>query len=156
MYKGIYKSPIGILEIIADEKSIIELSLVKDENELSQYQEKENEIIKSCKKELDEYFKGSRKIFECNLSFTGTDFQNRVWKELIKIPFGKSISYKELAKRIGEPTAIRAVANAVGKNKILILIPCHRIIGSDKSLTGFSAGIENKKYLLDMEEIEYV
>ena len=154
MYKGIYKSPIGILEIIADEKSIIELSLVKNENELSQYGE--NEIIKSCKKELDEYFKGSRKIFECNLSFTGTDFQNRVWKELIKIPFGKSISYKELAKRIEKPTAIRAVANAVGKNKILILIPCHRIIGIDKSLTGFSAGIENKKYLLDMEEIEYV
>ena len=76
--------------------------------------------------------------------------------EINKIPFGKEISYKELAKRIKKPSAIRAAANAVGKNKILILIPCHRILGSDKSLTGFSAGIENKKYLLDLEGIEYV
>lgn len=156
MYKGIYKSPIGILEIKANEKSITQLLLIKDKNTINSYDKQENNVIKLCKKELDEYFSGKRNRFDCNISFTGTEFQNNVWKDLLKIPFGQAISYKDLANRIGKPTAVRAVANAVGKNKILILIPCHRVIGSDKSLTGFSAGIENKKYLLDLEGIEYV
>ena len=162
MYSYLYNSPIGLLKIKANENGILEISIVKDKFD-NKYAEKysdktnnENNIINKCKQELDEYFAGKRTTFDVPIIYTGTEFQNKVWKEINKIPLGKEISYKELAKRIKKPSAIRAAANAVGKNKILILIPCHRILGSDKSLTGFSAGIENKKYLLDLEGIEYV
>lgn len=153
MYNSLYNSPIGLLEIKANEIGILSISLVKNNAFI---EENENIIISKCKKELDEYFENKRKEFDMPIIYSGTEFQNDVWKEISKIPFGQEISYKELAKRIGRKTAIRAVANAVGKNKILIIIPCHRILGADKSLTGFSAGIENKKYLLDLEGIEYV
>jgi methylated-DNA-[protein]-cysteine S-methyltransferase len=101
--------------------------------------------------QLDAYFKGERLTFDLKLNATGTDFQKKVWKELVKIPYGETISYGELAKRIGNPNASRAVGMANGKNPISIIVPCHRVIGKDGSLTGFGGGIDVKKRLLELE-----
>lgn len=108
-------------------------------------------IIEKTMSELDEYFAGKRKTFDIPLLFTGTDFQKRVWNHLLQIPYGETISYGELAKRIGMPKAVRAVANANGANAISILAPCHRVIGSDHSLTGYGGGLQAKKMLLNLE-----
>lgn len=101
--------------------------------------------------ELDEYFAGKRHEFDIPLLFVGTDFQNRVWNALLAIPFGKTVSYGELARQIGMPRAVRAVANANGANAISIFAPCHRVIGSDRSLTGYAGGLAAKQYLLRLE-----
>lgn len=102
--------------------------------------------------QLGAYFKGERTGFDLELNVQGTDFQKRVWQELVRIPYGETISYGELAKRIGNPKASRAVGMANGKNPISIIIPCHRVIGKNGSLTGFGGGIEVKKKLLDLEK----
>ena len=107
--------------------------------------------LQSCVKQLDEYFKGSRTEFDLKLNPQGTKFQQKVWKELVNIPFNKTRSYLEQTKAIGDVKAIRAVASANGKNPIAIIIPCHRVIGSDGSLTGYASGIWRKKWLLDHE-----
>jgi methylated-DNA-[protein]-cysteine S-methyltransferase len=109
-------------------------------------------ILRNCIVQLEEYFSGRRKEFTIPFTMEGTDFQKRVWNELLKIPYGKTISYLELAKRIGDEKYIRAAASANGKNKLAIFIPCHRVIGSNGSLTGYSGGIENKKRLLELEK----
>ena len=115
---------------------------------------KENEILSKLQIELAEYFLKQRKIFSLPFDFFGTDFQKKIWTELLNIPFGKTISYLDQAKRYGDIKAIRAVANANGKNKIGILIPCHRVIGSNGSLTGYAGGLHRKKWLLDFESEE--
>lgn len=115
------------------------------------YEEKTSEIIKEAGKQLDEYFNKKREIFDIPLLFTGTDFQKSVWDKLLEIPHGSTISYRELAVKVGKPTAMRAVANANGSNAICIFVPCHRVIGSDHSLTGYSGGLEAKKLLLNLE-----
>lgn len=102
-------------------------------------------------RQLRAYFDGDLTTFDLPLSFGGTDFQNRVWKTLCSIPFGETISYGELARRIGKPTASRAVGAANGANPLPIVVPCHRVIGSDRSLTGFGGGIETKRFLLEHE-----
>lgn len=102
-------------------------------------------------KELDEYFRGERTEFSIPHRASGTEFQERVWAELAKIPYGETISYGELARRIGNPNASRAVGMANGRNPISILIPCHRVIGSNKSLTGYGGGLPNKTLLLNLE-----
>ena len=102
--------------------------------------------------QLGAYFKGELKGFDLKLNVQGTNFQKMVWQELVKIPYGETISYGELAKRIGNPNASRAVGMANGKNPISIIIPCHRVIGKNGSLTGFGGGLEVKKVLLDMEK----
>ena len=101
--------------------------------------------------ELDEYFAGKRREFDIPLLFAGTDFQNRVWNALLAIPFGKTVSYGEMARQIGMPRAVRAVANANGANAISIFAPCHRVIGSDHTLTGYGGGLAAKEYLLKLE-----
>lgn len=103
--------------------------------------------------QLDEYFAGRRRNFDLPLLFVGTDFQKRVWEALLDIPYGQTVSYGEIARRIGMPTAVRAVANANGANAISILAPCHRVIGSDRSLTGYGGGLETKRALLQLEGI---
>ena len=100
---------------------------------------------------LDEFFAGKRKEFDVPLLFVGTDFQKTVWNELLEIPFGKTVSYGEMAQRIGMSKAVRAVANANGANSISIFAPCHRVIGSDRSLTGYGGGLPAKKFLLELE-----
>lgn len=108
-------------------------------------------VIDRAIAELDQYFAGERQEFDIPLLFVGTDFQKIVWNELLKIPYGKTVSYGEMALRIGKPTAVRAVANANGANPMLIFVPCHRVIGSDHTLTGYGGGLEVKRFLLNLE-----
>lgn len=103
-------------------------------------------------RQLAEYFAGSRKRFDLELALGGTAFQQRVWQELQAIPYGETISYGELARRIGQPTASRAVGLANGRNPVGIIVPCHRVVGADGSLTGYGGGIERKRYLLAFEQ----
>ena len=107
--------------------------------------------LKDCATQLKEYFDGSRTHFELKINPKGTDFQKMVWQELLKVPYGKTESYMEISKRIGNTKAIRAVAGANGKNPLWIIIPCHRIIGSDGSLTGYAGGLRRKQWLLNHE-----
>jgi methylated-DNA-[protein]-cysteine S-methyltransferase len=111
------------------------------------------DVLARGEAQLDEYFAGSRREFDVPLAPEGTEFQHRVWHTLRAIPFGVTISYAELARRLGEPSAIRAVGAANGKNPIPVIIPCHRVIGSDGSMIGFGGGIELKKRLLQMEQM---
>ena len=110
-----------------------------------------SDVIEKAARQLDEFFAGKRKEFDVPLLFVGTDFQKTVWSELLKIPFGKTVSYGEMAQRIGMPKAVRAVANANGANSMSIFAPCHRVIGSDRSLTGYGGGLPAKKFLLELE-----
>ena len=109
------------------------------------------DLLKQAKQQLNEYFAGSRREFDIPLLFVGTDFQKRVWDELLRIPYGHTVSYGEMAQNIGMPSAVRAVANANGANAISIFAPCHRVIGSDGSLTGYGGGLEAKRFLLALE-----
>lgn len=108
-------------------------------------------VLEETKKQLDEYFAGRRQTFDIPLRPIGTDFQHRVWSALLRIPYGETRSYKDIAQTVGRPQAVRAVAGAIGANGISILIPCHRVIGSNHSLTGFAGGLEAKRMLLEME-----
>lgn len=117
----------------------------------AEFEDGSSDVIEETVRQLDEYFAGKRKEFNIPLLFVGTDFQKTVWNELLNIPFGKTISYGEMARRVGMPKAVRAVANANGANAISILAPCHRVIGSNGSLTGYGGGLAAKKMLLDLE-----
>lgn len=115
------------------------------------YEEKTSDTIEKAVRQLDEYFNRERTTFDIPLLFIGTEFQKNVWYKLMEIPYGKTISYGELAKLLGVPKAVRAVANANGANAISIFAPCHRVIGSDHSLTGYGGGLAAKRLLLDLE-----
>jgi methylated-DNA-[protein]-cysteine S-methyltransferase len=146
--KTYYKSPIGTILIEGDERGLSKLIFADNvENEVID----ENEISSLWIKQLDEYFNHQREYFELELNLKGTAFQLRVWEELLNIPFGKTISYKELSQRLGDVKAIRAVAAANGANPVSIIVPCHRVIGSDGSLTGYGGGLWRKRWLLDFE-----
>ena len=112
----------------------------------------ENKYIKQLKQEIGEYFEGKRKNFSVSFDAPGTEFQRKVWDKLKQIPYGKTISYKTQSKRLNKPEAVRAVANANGHNRISIIIPCHRVVGEDGSLTGYGGGLWRKKWLLDFEK----
>lgn len=109
-------------------------------------------VLDNAAKQLDEYFAGHRREFDIPLMFAGTDFQKKVWNALLAIPYGKTISYGEMARQIGMPKAVRAVANANGANSISIIAPCHRVIGSNNTLTGYGGGLAAKEYLLQLEK----
>jgi methylated-DNA-[protein]-cysteine S-methyltransferase len=143
-----YKTPVGTAKIVGDKKGISAVTVIDDNVETS-IEIPEN--LKDCVQQLDEYFKGARTAFNLKLNPKGTDFQKRVWNELLLVPYGKTRSYLEQSKKLGDTKAIRAVASANGKNPIWIIIPCHRIIGSDGSLTGYAGGIWRKKWLLEHE-----
>lgn len=117
----------------------------------AEYVELSSEVIEETKKQLNEYFNNDRQVFDIPLLMVGTEFQKSVWNGLIEIPFATTASYLDLAKSIGNEKAVRAVATAVGANAISLLIPCHRIIGSDGSLTGYAGGLDTKKKLLKLE-----
>lgn len=110
-----------------------------------------NRHIRALRKQLKEYFKGKRKEFSVPLCYQGSEFQKSVWQILLKIPFGKTITYLNLADSLGNPKATRAAANATGSNPLAIIIPCHRVIGSDGNLTGYRGGLERKRWLIDHE-----
>ena len=117
------------------------------------FKEGVSELTARAARQLDEYFTGKRRTFDIPLLFTGTDFQQKVWNELLHIPFGTTVSYGEMARRIDMPKAVRAVANANGANSISIFAPCHRVIGSDHSLTGYGGGLDTKQKLLELERV---
>jgi len=111
-----------------------------------------NNVIDNTIKELKEYFAGKRKEFDIPLLFAGTDFQKKVWDELLKIPYGQTVSYMDIARRIKRPTAVRAVASAIGANPMSIIVPCHRVIASNNTLGGYAGGLKAKKQLLEREK----
>lgn len=149
-YKEYYKSPLGMIEIVGEGRKIIAVDFVKKTEKNTGANVP---IVKKCIKQLDEYFTGKRKKFLLKLKFNSTNFQKKVWQELLKIPFGETVSYKNIAEKIKNPKAMRAVGGAINKNKIAIIIPCHRVIGSDRKLVGYAGGLWRKKWLLEHEKI---
>lgn len=141
------KTPIGIAKIMGDENGISVIS-VSDEGQTSTIIPI---VLKEAISQLNDYFEGKRNDFTFKLNPSGTEFQQKVWKELLEIPFGKKMSYLELSKKLGDVKAIRAVASANGKNPLWIVVPCHRVIGTDGSLTGYAGGLWRKKWLLEHE-----
>lgn len=148
-----YKSEIGFLKAIGSDDGLHEL-------EFTELKSTPNSVVPACLKEcftqLDEYFAGKRKSFSLKLKPQGTDFQQRVWQQLLKIPFGQTTSYLNIATALGNKKALRAVGAANGQNRIPIIIPCHRVIGSDGSLIGFGGGIWRKEWLLKHENVVLV
>jgi len=138
---------------IAEESGTICNILFNKDTRLDNSEKKETPLIKKAANQIDEYFNGKRKIFDLPLVLHGTDFQVSVWKALQKIPYGKTRSYGEIAAAIGNPKASRAVGMANNRNPISIIVPCHRVIGSNGSLTGYAGGLEVKKRLLELEGV---
>ena len=143
-------SPISFLRITGNEDYIFEIAFVDNDNQTGNTPPKE---VNKCAVQLKEYFAKERKIFELSLKPAGTDFQKSVWNELHNIPFGKTTTYARQATEIGDPKAIRSVGTANGKNPIPIIIPCHRVIGSNGSLTGYAGGVDKKEWLLRHEGV---
>jgi len=151
LYYTYYESPVGLIKIGGTEQYIAEISFIDNKEQIEHGAPGISDMIHQCTEELIEFFAGRRKVFTVPVHQEGTDFQKRVWSELLEIPFGKTISYLDLSKKLGDPKAIRAAASANGKNKIAIIVPCHRVIGSDKTLVGYSGGLWRKKWLLQQE-----
>jgi methylated-DNA-[protein]-cysteine S-methyltransferase len=147
-----FKTPIGTAKIVGDQNGIQSITVL-DDDEISEdlLKAKTPECLQDCVVQLEEYFNGKRASFNLTVNPKGTKFQIKVWKSLLKIKFGKTKSYLEQSKALGDIKAIRAVASANGKNPIWIIIPCHRVIGSDGSLTGYAGGIWRKKWLIAHE-----
>lgn len=148
MDRAFLKTPLGTLEILGSEKGIRSVSFTDDVHAADQ------EVpgpLRECHDQLREYFAGGRMEFSLKLDLEGTEFQERVWAELCKIGFGQTISYREQTLRLGDIKAIRAVAAANGKNPVAVIVPCHRVVGSDGSLTGYAGGLWRKKWLLEHE-----
>jgi len=150
-----YQSPLGLLRVGGTDTYISEISFI-DRLEESEYRGAGlggpvTPVVIQCIEQLIQYFQGQRRVFDFPISQEGTEFQQSVWNELMAIPFGKTISYLELSRRLGDTKAIRAAAAANGKNNIVIVVPCHRVIGSKRDLVGYGGGLWRKKWLLDHE-----
>jgi len=141
------KTPLGIAKIIGDNLGVSEISILDNGNE----SEIIPEVLVVAVHQIQEYFQKKRTDFDFKINPKGTEFQKKVWQELLNISFGKTISYMYLSKRLGDVKAIRAVASANGKNPLWIVVPCHRVIGTDGSLTGYAGGLWRKKWLLEHE-----
>jgi methylated-DNA-[protein]-cysteine S-methyltransferase len=154
IYSTYYTSPVGILRISCNSTCITEVHFLKKEEEIAMdnsFPAGAPPVLQQCIDELIEYFLNRRKVFEVPVYQDGTPFQQKVWAELLNIPFGKTISYLTLAKRLGDPKCIRAAASTNGKNNIAIIVPCHRVIGSNNDLVGYGGGLWRKKFLLEQE-----
>lgn len=141
------ETPLGTARIKGDNAGVSEISILT-EGDISK---KIPAVLKESIEQLHEYFAGKRTDFDFKTNPKGTDFQQKVWQELLKIPFGKTVSYMDITKKLGDVKAIRAVASANGKNPLWIVVPCHRVIGTDGSLTGYAGGLWRKKWLLEHE-----
>ena len=148
IYQKIIKTPIGDICILEENDKIIGLTL---DNEKYCYTEKNTEILNETEKQLNEYFWGKRKKFNVPINPKGTEFQKQVWNELLKIPYGQTVTYKRIAQKIEKPNAARAVGMANHNNPIAIIVPCHRVVGSNSKLVGYAFGLERKQFLLDLE-----
>lgn len=145
-------SPLGVLSIYASQKGITEITWQERRIEKTTPPQKEADLfLEAAAAQLDEYFRRRRTTFDLPLDMRGTDFQTQVWKMLLRIPYGETRSYGEIARDIGDPKASRAVGLANGKNPIPIVVPCHRVIGSNGKLTGFAGGLHRKALLLELE-----
>lgn len=155
-YKTTMKSPVGELTLVASDKHVYSvfwatlkyMSLFLPSKTI----DLESQLLKETKEQLNQYFLGERKHFDLPLFWSGTAFQNSVWQALTKIPYGETKSYSELSEQIKNPKAVRAVGMANGRNPLAIIVPCHRVVGKNGSLTGFSGGLQNKDILLKLEE----
>ena len=148
METAIIKTLIGFTEIVGDENGISKIQVFDEVQKISQ---KIPDSLQVPVTQIQDYFEGKRTQFNFKLNPKGTEFQQKVWQELLNIPFGKTMSYQEISIKLGDVKAIRAVANANGKNPLWIVVPCHRVIGSDGSLTGYAGGLWRKKWLLEHE-----
>ncbi len=144
---SIISSPFGNILLESREGCLSRLQFTEEETD----GEILDQVLLSTKQQLDEYFAGKRQIFDMPIGLGGTDFQRKVWMEVAKIPFGQTTTYMKLSQKLGNPAAIRAVGAAIGANPILVILPCHRILGSDGSLTGYAGGLDRKKALLELE-----
>ena len=153
MYKKVMNSPVGKIEIIEENEKLIELNIYNEERNEKKNNiiEKDTKLLLEVEKQLKEYFEGKRIKFEIPLNPKGTEFMKKVWKELLNIPYGETRTYKEIAEKIDNSKASRAVGMANNKNPIPIIIPCHRVIGSNNKLVGYALGLDMKQYLLDLE-----
>ncbi|MEZ4825468.1 MAG: methylated-DNA--[protein]-cysteine S-methyltransferase [Bacteroidia bacterium] len=146
--KTYYDTPVGPVEITASEIGIRSLSFT----DYPTYEIQPNfPVLLECIEQLDEYFAGKRTIFSVFLDLDGTEFQQKVWRELMNIPLGTTHTYLEVAKKVFSPNAVRAVGSACNKNKIGLIVPCHRVISSDGKLTGYAGGLQRKRWLLQHE-----
>lgn len=147
-------SPVGVLRLLADDQGLREIWFERGKHQKSPLPSwrRATEPLAQARQQLEEYFAGTRRQFDLPLRPHGTPFQLEVWWELARIPYGATISYGELARRIDQPLAMRAVGAANGRNPLPIVLPCHRVIGSDGSLTGFGGGLPTKRYLLSLED----
>jgi methylated-DNA-[protein]-cysteine S-methyltransferase len=144
-------SPIGVLALTSNGAALTRLSIADDERTATGVAEEGDPILAAAREQVEAYFDMRLTQFDLPLEAGGTEFQQRVWESLRTIPFGETISYAELARRVGNPKAVRAVGAANGRNPLMIIVPCHRVIGADGSLTGFGGGIDRKRWLLDHE-----
>ena len=142
-----YQTKIGRIKIAQEGDAIVEINVTDSEKE----SEKETPLIKKTIKEIEEYFEGKRKFFDIPISIKGTEFQEKVWEALLRIPYGETKSYEDIAKMIGCPKGARAVGMANHNNKIIIIIPCHRVIGKNGKLVGYAGGLPVKEKLLQIE-----
>lgn len=148
MESCLFNTPLGIAKVTGDLEGISEITILNTEETPTDIIPT---VLEDCVIQLNEYFAGERTHFELKLNPNGTEFQRKVWSHLVDIPFGKTVSYLELSRQLGDEKAIRAVANANGKNPLWIVVPCHRVIGSDGSLTGYAGGLFRKQWLLEHE-----
>lgn len=143
-----YKTPVGIAQIVDDEGFISRVHILDEDCEITAAS---SPLLQEAATQFDEYFAGKRRSFELPIKQPGSDFQQLVWQELLNIEYGKTITYNEQSLRMNNPLAIRAIAAANGKNNLWVLVPCHRVIGSNGSLTGYAGGLWRKKWLLEHE-----
>jgi len=153
MNKVVYDSPVGRLTLVSDGTHLVVCAFdgSTPPSEANEAAPRDDAVLREAMRQLDDYFAEARRAFDLPLAARGTAFQRRVWQELRRIPFGETRSYGEVAERLGNPNAMRAVGAANGKNPIAIIVPCHRVIGANGALTGFGGGLERKAYLLELE-----
>jgi len=154
-YSKTINSPVGKLKLFASDQALVGILWERDKPNRthikSSVEKTGHPILVETEKQLNEYFTGERKQFAIKLDFIGTDFQKKVWEALLTIPYGETRSYGQIAEQLNNPKSVRAVGAANGKNPISIIAPCHRVIGASGSLTGFAGGLENKEFLLKLE-----
>jgi AraC family transcriptional regulator of adaptative response/methylated-DNA-[protein]-cysteine methyltransferase len=147
-----FQTPLGLMKAVADKQFLYELHFIDSNKEHIQLSNDRTPIIDSIEKELEEYFAGSLHQFNTPVIFAGSPFQQRVWMALQEIPYGKTVSYAQLATAITQPSAARAVGSANGANKLAIIVPCHRVINATGALGGYAGGLERKQWLLEHEK----
>jgi methylated-DNA-[protein]-cysteine S-methyltransferase len=155
-YYTVMKSPVGDITLVADKDSLCAICFPNQKPDRVKFpdlvKKDSHWVLKSAVKQLKAYFSGKNVKFDLPLRPVGTEFQEQVWKALGSIGYGKTVSYSDIARRIGRPKAVRAVGAAIGKNPLSIMIPCHRVIGSNGKLAGFAGGLSTKEFLLNLED----